>query len=50
MTEETFNAIKKEYSYVEVDGFEKVDKMEIKDKNNETALFNSVSEEEAEIA
>jgi len=50
MTEDTFNAIKKEYSYVEVDGFEKVDKLEVKEENNKTAIFNTVSEDEAIIA
>jgi len=50
MTEDTFNAIKKEYSYVEVDGFENVEKLDLKDSNNTTAIFNTVSEDEADIA
>lgn len=47
MTEETFDAIKKEYTYVDVDGFDKVDKLELKENDNVTAIFNTVSEENA---
>ncbi len=50
MTEETFNAIKKEYSYVDVDGFAKLDKLDMQEENNSTDIFNAVSEDEAEIA